>query len=187
VTPVKIKAGQTIDRFSMETIKGEQQIIPDPARQYTHLQFRRFAACPICNFHLHTFSKNVNKLEAAGIREVVLFHSSVAEMQKYQDDIPFAAVADPQKKLYKKFGVETSWLAPMHPMAMWAGIRGMLLGKMGMKQENGPLGLPADILMDRGGTVVAVKYGTHAYDQWEVSELLGVVKTFACHMTFSNR
>jgi hypothetical protein len=48
----------------------------------------------------------------------------------------------------------------------------MFLGKMGVKIENGPLGLPADILIDRTGAVVAVKYGTHAYDQWEVLELL---------------
>ncbi len=171
---MKIKAGQKIERFSVETIKGEQQTVPDPSRKYTHLQFRRFAGCPICNFHLHTFSKSAARLDAAGIREVVLFHSSAAEMRKYQDDIPFAAVADPLKKLYKQFGVEISWRASLHPKAVWAAIRGVFLGKMGVRVENGPLGLPADILIDRDGIGVAVKYGVHAYDQWEVPELLRI-------------
>jgi len=54
--------------------------------------------------------------------------------------------------------------------------------------EGGRWGLPADFLIDRdstgdstddstgggavGGTVVAVKYGEHAYDQWTVDEVL---------------
>lgn len=172
---MKVQEGQKFQPFSLVTINGESLTIPDPARKFTHLQFRRFAGCPICNFHLHTFSQSAEALKAAGIREVVLFHSSVVEMQKYQNDIPFAAVADPERKLYKRFGVERSWLASLHPKAMWAGIKGALLGKMGVTVENGPFGLPADILLDQSGTVVAVKYGTHAYDQWEVPELLAIV------------
>lgn len=169
---MKVKVSEKIAPFSLETITGESQTVPDPSRKFTHLQFRRFAGCPICNFHLHTFSKRADDLEAAGIKEVIMFHSSVEEMRKYQDNLPFATVADPKKKFYKQFGVETSWLALLHPKAMWAAAKGALLGKMGLKMENGPLGLPADILLDRLGTVVAVKYGSHAYDQWEVSELL---------------
>ena len=53
----------------------------------------------------------------------------------------------------------------------------MFLGKMGVKMENGPLGLPADFLIAKDGTVVAAKYGTHAYDQWEVPELLALANT----------
>jgi hypothetical protein len=32
--------------------------------------------------------------------------------------------------------------------------------------------LPADFLIAPDGTVIAKKYGTHAYDQWSVDELL---------------
>jgi hypothetical protein len=41
---------------------------------------------------------------------------------------------------------------------------------------NGNLGLPADLLIAGDGRVVAVKYGTHAYDQWSVDELLGAAR-----------
>jgi peroxiredoxin len=169
---MKVKVGEKITPFTVETITGNSQTVPDPSQKYTHLQFRRFSGCPICNFHLHTFSKSVGDLEAAGIKEVIMFHSSVEEMLKYQDNLPFATVADPKKKFYKQFGVETSWLASLHPKALWAGINGILIGKMGLKMENGAFGLPADILLDHMGKVIDVKYGTHADDQWEVSELL---------------
>jgi peroxiredoxin len=169
---MRVKVGEKVTPFALATISGSSQAVPDPSRKFTHLQFRRFAGCPICNFHLHTFSKRANDLEAAGIKEVILFHSSVEEMRKYQGDIPFATVADPTKRFYQQFGVETSWFASLHPKALWAAIKGVLLGKIGPNIENGPLGLPADILLDQTGTIVAVKYGSHAYDQWEVSELL---------------
>jgi hypothetical protein len=34
------------------------------------------------------------------------------------------------------------------------------------------VGLPADFLIARDGTVIAAKYGQHAYDQWSVDDLL---------------
>ncbi|PRC90733.1 peroxiredoxin-like family protein [Solimicrobium silvestre] len=171
---MKVRIGQKINSFTVETINGEQQMVPDPSRKFTHLQFRRFAGCPICNYHLHTFTKSAEQLKAADIQEIILFHSSATEMRKFQHDIPFATVADPEKTLYKKFGVDKSLFATMHPKPLWAGIRGMVLGKVGLKVENGPLGLPADILINQEGIVVAFKYGTHAYDQWEVNELLKI-------------
>jgi peroxiredoxin len=171
---MKLRVGQQIEPFIVKTIHGAQQTVPDPVRKLTHLQFRRFSGCPICNFHLRTFIKSADQLNAADIQEVVLFHSTATEMSKFQNDIPFVTVADPEKALYKKFGVDKSLLATLHPRALWAGIRGAILGKVGLKVENGPFGLPADILINREGIVVAVKYGAHAYDQWTVDELLTI-------------
>lgn len=173
---MKVQVGQTIPSFTVQTIQGTQVTVPDSSPKFTHLQFRRFAGCPICNLHLHTFLKSFDQIEAAGIREVIFFHSSASEMKKYQKDIAFAAVADPQMTFYSRFGVGRSIWASLHPRSLWAALQGMLLGKMGLKMENGPLGLPADILIDQAGTVVAVKYGTYAYDQWEVPDLLKIAQ-----------
>jgi hypothetical protein len=45
--------------------------------------------------------------------------------------------------------------------------------------RGGPLGLPADFLIAPSGWVNAVKYGTDAYDQWSVDELLTLAKGVA--------
>ena len=42
-----------------------------------------------------------------------------------------------------------------------------------------PLGLPADFLIAPSGRINAVKYGTDAYDQWSVDELLTLAKGVA--------
>ncbi len=47
-----------------------------------------------------------------------------------------------------------------------------------MKMPNGGiLGLPADFLIAPDGIVRAVRYGTHAYDQWTVDEMLALTRS----------
>jgi hypothetical protein len=48
-----------------------------------------------------------------------------------------------------------------------------------MRVAGGPLGLPADFLIAPSGRINAVKYGTDAYDQWSVDELLTFAKGVA--------
>ena len=170
---MKLKPGDSVPAIAASTIHGKPARIPNPDARYVHLQFRRFAGCPVCNFHLHNLSKRHADIEAAGVREVVFFHSSRDEMLKYQAELPFDCVADPSKKFYRQFGVETSFFAPLHPAVLWAGFRGVLATrKFYKKAENGILGLPADFLIDASGKVVAAHYGTHAYDNWDADQVL---------------
>lgn len=156
-----------------QTILGETIDVPGGATPYLHLQFRRFAGCPVCNFHLMTMARRQPEIAAAGIRQVVFFHSSREEMLKYQAQLPFDCVADPLKDFYRAYGVETSWRALLNPRVFWSGMRWVLAtGRFYRRAENGILGLPADFLVDARGRVVAAHYGEHADDHWEVDDLL---------------
>jgi hypothetical protein len=158
-----------------------------PAR-LVHLQFRRFAGCPVCNLHLRSFVSRYDEIVAAGVREVVFFHSPADELRPHVAGLPFAVVADPDKRYYTEFGVEAGPRALLDPRAWGAIVRGVVrdLGPVLRKQRplpalaqpNGRLGLPADLLI-AGDTVVAVKYGAHADDQWSVDELLANARTAA--------
>lgn len=177
---MQVKPGHTVKVDELRTIKGATVALPDPER-VLHLQFRRFAGCPICNVHLQSVIKRHDEITAAGIREVVMFHSTPEELATYVDDMPFDIVADPDRTLYRRFGVETAVRSVADPRSMVPVIKGMmdrsLAGKLrlnaGMhRATGGHLGLPADILIDTDGTVVDAKYGKHAGDQWSVDELL---------------
>lgn len=157
------------------TVTGERILVPD-TDSLVHLQFRRFAGCPICNLHLRSVVQRHDEITAAGIREVVFFHSPADELRGY--DLPFAVVADPGKRYYREFGVESGRRALLDPRTWGAILRGSALTLTGryrrpaMRQENGRLGLPADFLVAPDGRVLAAKHGEHAYDQWSVDELL---------------
>ncbi|EHB53446.1 alkyl hydroperoxide reductase/ Thiol specific antioxidant/ Mal allergen [Mycolicibacterium rhodesiae JS60] len=177
---MRVKPGDIVQADELPTINGVTVSIPDPEK-VVHLQFRRFAGCPICNVHLQSVVKRYDEITANGIREVVLFHSTSEELETYVDDLPFDLVADPDRTLYRRFGVETSVRSVIDPRAVAPIFKGMvdpaLAGKLrlkaGMHRANGGhLGLPADILIDTTGTVIDAKYGKHAGDQWSVDELL---------------
>ena len=175
----KIKAGQSFPRLQTKNIHGAGVSIPNPT-QWTHLQFRRFAGCPVCNLHLQSFVARHQEIVNAGVREVVVFHSSDAELLPYQGNFPFDVVGDPTKALYRKYGVEASILALLSPKAFMASLKGNLRKDKPelnmMKIPNGGiLGLPADFLIAPDGIVRAVRYGTHAYDQWTVDEVLAQI------------
>jgi len=164
------------------SIHGAPVPLPDPDR-LVHLQFRRFAGCPVCNLHLRTVVARHSEISVAGIREVVVFHSSREELLEHAGGLPFDVVADPDKRLYREYGVESAPRALLDPRA-WPGIvRAVASGlrhrdKAPARRVNGGrLGLPADFLIAPDGRTVASKYGEHAGDQWSVDELLALVPT----------
>lgn len=180
-----VASGPRVDRFpvrTLDTTGGESIRVPAPGK-LTHLQLRRFAGCPICNLHLASVTRRHDELSAAGIQEVIVFHSTPEEFRKYQAELPFPVIADAEKRLYAELGVERSVFAVLDPRA-WPGIiRGLIrtarTGKLPLgKHQGGSLGLPGDFLIDSEGRIVASKYGAHAYDQWSVDEVLALAAAY---------
>jgi peroxiredoxin len=176
-----VQPGSVITARELTAVSGEPVTVPDDGR-LVHLQFRRFAGCPVCNLHLRSVVRRHEEIEAAGIREVVVFHSPEEELAGHVTGLPFAVIADPGRRLYAEFGVESArralldprvWIPIVH--AVTRGLWEVLRGRERLPASTphgGRLGLPADLLIAPDGHVVAVKYGEHAYDQWSVDELL---------------
>lgn len=122
---MKVRPGDTIQIRDLVTVDGDAVAVPDPTR-LTHLQFRRFAGCPICSVHLQSVAARHGEITAAGIHEVVVFHSTPHELRSYTTDLPLDVVADPDKQLYMKFGAETSLRAVLDPRALAQVLKAML-------------------------------------------------------------
>jgi len=172
---MKLKTGDLFPTKTFRAVSGKELDVPNSGL-LTHLQFRRFVGCPICNTHIGQMIKRAEEIKSAGIHEVIIFHSREVEMQPLQQGVPFDLVADAEKLYYKEFGVESSLAFFLNREAIAAAIRGILRGKLSLKMTGGPLGLPADFLIEPNGLVRAAKYGRHAYDQWSVDELLELAK-----------
>jgi len=134
--------------------------------------------------HLHSIVRRHEEIVGASIREVVVFHSTAQELLPHAGDLPFAVVADPHKRLYGVFGVESAVRSLLDPHAWMPVLRAVFrsLRAILRKQQpipavsltGGRLGLPADFLIASDGRVLACKYGSHVYDQWSVDELLAL-------------
>jgi peroxiredoxin len=178
----KARPGGAFPTLELAATSGQPVTVPDPAGDYVHLQLRRFAGCPICNLHLRSIVTRHDEIRSHGIQEVVVFHSTAAELTKFEAELPFPLIADPERELYRRLGVERGPSSLASTRALRAAIAGQAAalrhqsttrGALGpVKPTGGRLGLPAEFLIAPDGRIAALKYGQHAYDQWTVDELL---------------
>lgn len=173
----KFKAGDIAPASSLINIHGTKVSIPDPKSKWVHLQFRRFAGCPICNLHLQSFMQRYKEIEVAGIHEIVIFHSPNSSLFPYQGKFPFDVVGDPEKIHYLEYGAGSSIFSILDVRSWPAIYKGNIAkDKPTGDPEGGSLGLPADFLINPEGKIVASRYGRHSYDQWSVDERLALSK-----------
>ncbi len=148
------------------------------------MQFPRFAGCPVRNLRLQAFTKRKAELRAAGVGEVVPFHSEARFIDDYHGDLPFDLISDPGREIYSRYQVETSPWAILSPMS-WPGLlKGYRLRKAGVFDST-IFGLPADFLIDGSGRIIDCSYGVHSSDQWSVDDVLGRAR--ASGRTFAPR
>jgi len=182
----RLQQDRVIEPRVLIATTGEEITVPAQGK-LVHLQFRRFAGCPVCNLHLHSIARRHDEIAAAGILELAVFHSSAEALRPFTDGLPFAVIPDPGKQLYAEFGVESgrrSLLDPRGwPMLGRAIVRSMRAIRAGREPiptwdpPGGRFGLPADFLIAGDGRIRDLKYGSHVYDQWSVDELLALVQS----------
>jgi hypothetical protein len=171
-----IQIGQVIAPMILTDVRGKQVSVPQP-NKIVHLQFRRFSACPLCNLAMVNLAARKAELDQNGIVEVVFFYSTEEDMNNDLEASPFSLIADPQRKWYKQFNVKTSLLAVLNPIAWPYGMKGAMLKinkilKCLPRGDESMLGLPAEFLIDETGRLIDLKYGSHAYDQWTVDQVI---------------
>src|SRR5438045_6695878 len=120
----KARVGDAFPTLELAAASGQLVTVPDPAGDYVHLQLRRFAGCPICNLHLRSIVIRHDEIRSRGIREVVVFHSTAAELAKHEAELPFPLVADPERVLYRRLGVERRPSSLLSSRALGAAIAG---------------------------------------------------------------
>ena len=179
----RITAGASLRQRDLTAISGQAVTVPDPDK-LVHVQFRRFAGCPVCNLHLRSFVRRRRELEGIGILEVIVFHSTTEQLRVHTQQLPFVVIADPDKHLYVDFGVESAPRAVLDPRAWGAIVRGVARSALAiirrrehlpeLRPHGGSFGLPADFLVGCDGKVIASKYGDHADDQWSVDDVLRI-------------
>ncbi|MFE1553935.1 peroxiredoxin-like family protein [Streptomyces sp. NPDC058734] len=187
---MKLSVGSAVPARTLTAVgDGTPVAVPDPGAgpdRLIHLQFRRFAGCPVCHLHLRSVVRRHAEIEAAGIREVVVFHSTAEELREHVADFPFAVVADPGKRLYADYGVESSYRSLLSPRAWGPVLRALAHSTVEMARgrakapsffpDGGRYGLPADFLIGPDGRVLAAGYGEHVDDQWPVDKLLALAR-----------
>ncbi|HTI38976.1 MAG TPA: peroxiredoxin-like family protein [Vicinamibacterales bacterium] len=164
---MRLEVGTQAPVFKTQAIGGRIVDLAALRGRTVLLKFYRFATCPVCNLHLHHFIRDYQVLEALGLTTVVLFHSPAETLaETRREDAPFDLVPDPEKRIFRAFGVETGLRGLFSPTVMRDYARALAAGyPSGMfSHDGGILGNPADFIIDGDGRIAFAHYGRQYSD-----------------------
>jgi peroxiredoxin len=165
--------------FTGELVGGGSLSLSDLRGQAVLLKFYRFASCPVCNLHVREVARRHAEIAEAGLTTVALFHSPLSNVERKQSsDLPFRVIADPEKRIFRAYGIEESLggmfagkVARDYARAMGAGHFSRPFGHHG-----GIKGHPADFIIDGEGTIKYAHYGESYADSLGVDEVLSLAQ-----------
>jgi len=127
------------------------------------VSFYRFASCPFCNLRVHRLIQKQPEFERRGLDLIAVFQSSAANILKHvgQQDPPFPIIADPEKTLYARYGIEASgWaVARAAVRRMGDAARAVAMGFTPKDIDGDKDLIPGDFLIDAEGIVRIAYYG----------------------------
>lgn len=145
-------SGDKILDFEISDFDGKSIKLSEIKSKKILLSFYRYASCPLCNLRIHELIKRYPIYRQNGLHVLAFFESSRDSMAEYvgKQETPFPLIPDPERRVYKLYGVEYS---------IWKYIKGVLNGKLieaikrGFhigKMENKKTLVPADFLIENG-------------------------------------
>ena len=147
------------------------------------LSFFRYASCPLCNLRIQELIREYDRLTFNGLLVLAVFQSPAERIVHYvgRQLPPFAIIPDPELKLYRAYGVESSWGGFFRAWTLGLPkVVQSVLGKGFLPGSvEGDLNrIPADFVIGPEGELIDVYYGQDIGDHMPLSRVMqGLAQT----------
>ena len=175
----KLKEGTQAPSFTVTDVSGKTVSLPNSDSTKTFLAFMRYAGCPVCNYRMFELRETYDSLKALGYELIVIYESSDSLLSEYlkDDPVPFSVIGDPERVLYKKYGVKRSgwktFLSGFRGKTYRARRKGTDAYKSKKPERDAPMtGIPADFIISSNGTIESAYYGKSISDHMPLKEIL---------------
>ncbi len=170
-----LAAGEPARRFTAATLDGQTLSLEDYAGKRVLLTFLRAASCPLCGVQVWQLVQNAPRWRQQGLETVAVIESDRAETQRYVERLqpPFPIIPDPQKRIFRQYGVTSSLFGMARGLLLRLGIYYQAWRKrVGGRISSGDLGLlPADFLISPDLVVQRAYYGKDTGDHLPLREI----------------
>lgn len=161
----KVRKGQKLKDFTYDTPFEQNVKFSKTVKRVKHetaLVFLRYYGCPLCQLDIHEYAENYEKITKKGDQILVVLQSDPVKLAEQigPDDLPFDIICDPDRKLYKKFGVKHA-LTPLGMLGTGTLPKLLKAKKMGFSHgeyEGVETQLPALIVVGQNRKVKYRKY-----------------------------
>ena len=174
MTGGKMVAGEPARDFSVTDLSGNEISLGDYRGKRLLLSFYRYASCPFCNLRVAQLIEAYPRLHGKGLELLAFFQSPRESILEYvgKQETPFPIVPDPERVVYRLYGVEASWMGYVRAMGRIsyyreAGDRGFHRGKV----EGARALIPADFLIGPDLKVARAYYGKDIGDHLPIEEI----------------
>jgi len=171
---VKLIKGQLAKEFEARDIGGRAISLKKYRGRKVMVSFFRYSACPLCNLRIHELITNYKKLHKKGLYIIAFFQSPKEKILKYvgKQNPPFPIVPDPEKEIYKLYGVEESLLKSLKAIRKTEKFKeAKNLGFKGGESDGSKTTVPADFLIDEKGIIKKAYYGRDISDHLPIEEI----------------
>ena len=160
---MRLKMNQSAIDFTSDDMFGNPVMLSKFKGQKVLLSFFRYAACPFCNLRVNRLIQKYDIYKRQGLEIIAVFESSKDSILKYagKQKAPFTMVADPDRLIYKMYGIESSLAGVVRAMILRlpSYLRALGKGYLPLKFEGDILLLPADFLIDSDFKIHQAYYG----------------------------
>lgn len=178
---MKLNEGQYAPDFVATDIYGKEIKLSDYRGKKIILGFFRNVNCPFCNRRVHQIMGNNVRLRQKNLQMVFLFESTNEKLSSsvfHKGINPWPLIGDPDKNIYRQYGVENSVLKMMNTMIHSSLSKAKNETKdlnLPEDKESSNTLIPADFFIDENFKIVKAHYGKHLDDHIPIDEL----KSFA--------
>lgn len=108
---MQLRRGQEAKNFRLFDNTGEPLSLDQFKGKKILLSFYRDASCPFCNLRIYELTRHHEEFARNGLAMIAVFHSDLKSVNRHvgRRKRPFPMLADPQKRIYELYGVESSW------------------------------------------------------------------------------
>lgn len=139
------------------------------------LSFLRFATCPFCNLRVRELVQRFDEF-GDDFTVVAIFDSTLENLQRHagRHEAPFPILADKSNRYYREYQVEHSILGMIKGMVfrMPTMLKGMWEGPFPLPPRGSVTTMPADFLIDEGGTIRTAYYAKDEGDHLPIDEII---------------
>jgi thioredoxin-dependent peroxiredoxin len=180
MTNMKLRKGEQVPEFDVKDVYGNLVSSKGFKGRKVLISFYRYASCPLCNLRVHELITEFNDLERKGLNLIALFQSPKNSILSYvgKQKPPFPIIPDPERNIYKLFGVEEN-----SKIKFFKGIgkigkfrKASGLGFKGGTREGAMYLVPADFLIDEEGIIQEAYYGKDISDHISLDSIRDFLK-----------
>ncbi|WP_248927973.1 peroxiredoxin family protein [Paenibacillus hamazuiensis] len=175
---ISLTTGEAAPDFTFVDAGGKSVRLSDLRGRKVLLAFFRNAACALCNLRVRHFIRRYDLWQRDGLEVIAVFESPDASMSRHvgTQEAPFPLIADPEGKLYGRYGVEVSEekvQATMADAATQSFVKEAAAEGFALTHEEGSnfYRIPAEFLIDERGIIQVAHYGRLVTDHLPLEEI----------------